>query len=121
MSGKSAGRVSEATTAAVKHPARDLGYRPTAPARRLRSRTAAAKPAARELGCRPNAAARALRSGTAAAVGLVVSDVTHPFCGKTLRGAQRAAWEAGHVVVLIDDAYGAAWGDQSVELLRTGA
>ena len=37
--------------------------------------------AARELGYRPNAAARALRSGTASAVGLVVSDVTHPFFG----------------------------------------
>ena len=96
MSGKSAGRVSEATADAVRRAARDLGYR-------------------------PNAAARALRSGTAAAVGLVVSDVTHPFFGLTLRGAQQAAWKAGHVVVLIDDAYGAAWGDQSVELLRTGA
>jgi DNA-binding LacI/PurR family transcriptional regulator len=51
---------------------------------------------------------------------MVVSDVTHPFFGRTLRGAQRAAWEAGHVVVLIDDFYGAAWGDESVETLRAG-
>jgi DNA-binding LacI/PurR family transcriptional regulator len=96
MSGKAAGRVSEATADAVRRAARDLGYR-------------------------PNAAARALRSGTASAVGLVVSDVTHPFFGLTLRGAQRAAWEADHVVVLIDDAYGAAWGDGSVEALRAGS
>jgi DNA-binding LacI/PurR family transcriptional regulator len=77
--------------------------------------------AAAELGYRPNAAARALRSGTASAVGLVVSDVTHPFFGPTLRGAQRAAYEAGHVVVLIDDNYGDAWSDSSIELLREGA
>jgi len=96
LSGKAAGRISETTAAEVRRCARELGYR-------------------------PNAAARALRSGSASAVGLVVSDVTHPFFGRTLRGAQRAAWEAGHVVVLIDDAYGAAWGDGSVEALRDGA
>jgi DNA-binding LacI/PurR family transcriptional regulator len=96
MSGKGAGRISAATTEAVQRAARELGYR-------------------------PNAAARALRSGAAAAVGLVVSDVTHPFFGRTLRGAQRAAWEAGHIVVLIDDFYGAAWGDGSVEALRAGS
>ena len=95
MSGKSAGRISDATAESVRRCARELGYR-------------------------PNVAARALRSGAASAVGLVVSDVTHPFFGLTLRGAQRAAWEAGHVVVLIDDAYGAAWGDGSVEALRAG-
>ena len=96
LSGKAPGRVSPATADAVRDAARQLGYR-------------------------PNAAARALRSGTASAVGLVVSDVTHPFFGPTLRGAQRAAHQAGHVVVLIDDNYGAAWGDSSVELLREGA
>ncbi|WP_414641169.1 LacI family DNA-binding transcriptional regulator [Baekduia sp.] len=95
FSGKAVGRVSETTAEAVRRAARDLGYR-------------------------PNAAARALRSGTAAAVGLVVRDVTHPFFGRTLRGAHRAAWEVGHVVVLIDDNYGNAWGDGSVEALRDG-
>lgn len=95
LSGKAAGRISDATAESVRRCARDLGYR-------------------------PNVAARALRSGAASAVGLVVSDVTHPFFGKTLRGAQRAAWEAGHVVVLIDDAYGEAWGDGSIERLRAG-
>jgi DNA-binding LacI/PurR family transcriptional regulator len=96
MSGKAAGRISEATADQVRRAAKKLGYR-------------------------PNTAARALRSGTASAVGLVVSDVTHPFFGRTLRGAQKAAWDADHVVVLIDDGYGAAWGDGSVETLRTGS
>ena len=95
LSGKAAGRISDTTAENVRRCARELGYR-------------------------PNVAARALRSGSAAAIGLVVADVTHPFFGKTLRGAQRAAWEAGHVVVLIDDAYGEAWGDGSVERLRAG-
>ncbi|MCW2983465.1 MAG: LacI family transcriptional regulator [Conexibacter sp.] len=95
LSGKAPGRVSEATAAAVRAAARELGYR-------------------------PNAAARALRSGTASAVGLVVRDVTHPFFGRTLRGAQQAAREAGHVVVLIDDNYGEQGRDSSVEALSEG-
>jgi DNA-binding LacI/PurR family transcriptional regulator len=93
LSGKAVGRISEPTAEAVRRAARDLGYR-------------------------PNAAARALRSGSAAAVGLVVRDVTHPFFGRTLRGAQRAAREMGHVVVLIDD--GAAVADGAAEILREG-
>src|SRR5438874_13266445 len=58
LSGKAPGRVSVATAAAVRLAAQELGYR-------------------------PNAAARALRSGAASAVGLVVRDVTHPFFGLT--------------------------------------
>jgi DNA-binding LacI/PurR family transcriptional regulator len=96
LSGKGSGRVSEATQDAVRAAAKELGYR-------------------------PNAAARALRSGTASAVGLVVRDVTHPFFGRTLRGAQRAAREAGHVVVLIDDNYGAEGKSSSAVALAEGA
>jgi DNA-binding LacI/PurR family transcriptional regulator len=96
LSGKGPGRVSEATADAVRTAARELGYR-------------------------PNAAARALRSGTASAVGLVVRDVTHPFFGRTLRGAQQAAREAGHVVVLIDDNYGEQGRDSSAAALSEGS
>lgn len=95
LSGKAPGRVSDATADAVRAAARELGYR-------------------------PNAAARALRSGTASAVGLVVRDVTHPFFGRTLRGAQQAASEAGHVVVLIQDDYAGGGGDSSVQALPEG-
>jgi DNA-binding LacI/PurR family transcriptional regulator len=95
LSGKAAGRISAGTAEAVQRAAQELGYR-------------------------PNAAARALRSGVAATVGLVVADVTHPFFGLTLRGAHRAALRAGHVVVLIDDAYGST-GEASVEALHRGA
>jgi LacI family transcriptional regulator, repressor for deo operon, udp, cdd, tsx, nupC, and nupG len=77
LSGKSAGRISARTEEAVRRAAEDLGYR-------------------------PNVAARALRTGAARAVGLVVPDVTHPFFGKTMRGAQEAAWSAGYSVALVD-------------------
>ena len=77
LSGKSAGRISARTEAAVRRAAEELGYR-------------------------PNMAARALRTGAARSVGLVVPDVTHPFFGLTMRGAQEAAWSAGYAVALVD-------------------
>jgi DNA-binding LacI/PurR family transcriptional regulator len=77
LSGKGQGRISARTEEAVRRAAEDLGYR-------------------------PNVAARALRTGAARSVGLVVPDVTHPFFGKTMRGAQEAAWTAGYSVALVD-------------------
>ena len=77
LSGKSRGRISARTEEAVRRCAEELGYR-------------------------PNVAARALRTGAARSVGLVVPDVTHPFFGKTMRGAQEAAWTAGYAVALVD-------------------
>ena len=77
LSGKSAGRISAKTEEAVRRAAEELGYR-------------------------PNVAARALRTGAARSVGLVVPDVTHPFFGLTMRGAQEAAWSAGYAVALVD-------------------
>ena len=95
LSGKAAGRISDATAEAVQRAARELGYRPHAAAAR----------------CAP---------GISATVGLVVADVTHPFFGLTLRGAHNAAREAGHVVVLIDDDYGTR-GETAIETLQHGA
>ena len=66
LSGKAAGRISARTEEAVKAAAKELGYR-------------------------PNVAARALRTGVARSVALVVPDITNPFFGRVLRGAQRAA------------------------------
>ena len=70
MSGKARGRVSAETEKVVRRAAADLGYR-------------------------PNAAARALRTGAARSVALIVPDVTNPFFGHVMRGAQAAAWTAG--------------------------
>ncbi len=95
FSGKASGRVSERTAEAVRQAARELGYR-------------------------PNVAARALRSGAARVIGLLVPDSVHPFFGFVLRGAQRAAWDAGYAVALIDAGRGAAWEEGSAEALSHG-
>ncbi len=95
LSGKSAGRISARTEAAVRKAAEELGYR-------------------------PNAAARALRTGTARTIGLVVTDVTHPFFGPVLRGAQVAAWRAGYAVALVDVANDPEHELESFEALRAG-
>ncbi len=95
LSGKARGRVSADKAAAVRRAAEELGYR-------------------------PNAAARALRLGAARSVCLVVPDVTHPYFGQVMRGAQAAAWEAGYAVLLVDTANDRAWEASSYEALRGG-
>jgi DNA-binding LacI/PurR family transcriptional regulator len=95
LSGKSAGRISAKTEAAVREAVEELGYR-------------------------PNVAARALRTGTARTVGLVVTDVTHPFFSPVLRGAQIAAWRAGYAVALVDAANDPDRERESFEALRAG-
>jgi DNA-binding LacI/PurR family transcriptional regulator len=95
LSGKSAGRISARTEAAVRQAADELGYR-------------------------LNIAARALRTGTARTVAMVVTDVTHPFFGPVLRGAQAAAWRAGYAVTLVDVANDPDRELASFEALRAG-
>jgi DNA-binding LacI/PurR family transcriptional regulator len=95
LSGKSAGRISARTEEAVRRAAEELGYR-------------------------PNVAARALRTGAARTVGLVVTDVTHPFFGFVLRGAQVAAWRADYAVALVDVANDPDREMASFEALRAG-
>jgi DNA-binding LacI/PurR family transcriptional regulator len=95
LSGKAPGRISARTEAAVRQAAEELGYR-------------------------PNAAARTLRTGTARTVGMVVTDVTHPFFGPVLRGAQAAAWRAGYAVALVDVANDPDRERASFEALRAG-
>ncbi len=89
LSGKARGRISARTEEAVRAAAAELGYR-------------------------PNVAARALRTGVARSVALVVPDITNPFFGRVLRGAQRAAQEAGYTVVLVDIGNNRAWEAASV-------
>jgi DNA-binding LacI/PurR family transcriptional regulator len=95
FSGKGRGRVSEATAERVRRVARELGYR-------------------------PNAAAQALRLGASRAVALLVPDMTNPFFARVLRGAQRAAAEAGYIVILVDTQNDRHWESQSFEALRAG-
>jgi DNA-binding LacI/PurR family transcriptional regulator len=93
LSGKGRGRISGRTEDAVRRAAEELGYR-------------------------TNIAARALRTGTARAVGLVVPDVTHPFFGRVLRGAQEVAWREGYAVVLADAGNDRQWELASLAALR---
>ncbi len=95
LSGKGRGRISAATEEAVRTAAADLGYR-------------------------PNVAARTLRTGVARTVGLVVPDITNPFFGRMMRGAQRAAQQAGYTVVLVDAGGNRAWEAESVQALLAG-
>jgi DNA-binding LacI/PurR family transcriptional regulator len=95
FSGKGQGRVSETTQEEVRRVARELGYR-------------------------PNVAAQALRLGSSRAVALIVPDITNPFFARVLRGAQRAAADAGYTVVLVDTANDRRWEAQSFEALRAG-
>ena len=95
FSGKAPGRISGRTEALVRAAAEELGYR-------------------------PNAAARALKTGAARTVALVVPDVTNPFFGGLLRGAQTAARAASYAVALIDTNNDRDWGFASAEALRAG-
>jgi len=95
LSGKSRGRISARTEEAVRRAAEELCYR-------------------------PNEAARALRTGATRSVGFVVPDVTHPFFGRTMRGAQEAAATAGYAVTLVDVPLDGDWGLAPVEALREG-
>jgi DNA-binding LacI/PurR family transcriptional regulator len=95
LSGKARGRISARTEEAVRAAAVELGYR-------------------------PNVAARALRTGVARSVALVVPDITNPFFGRVLRGAQRAAQRAGYTVVLVDIGNNRAWEAASLQALLAG-
>ncbi len=63
---------------------------------------------------------QALRTGASRAVALLVPDMTNPFFSRVLRGAQRAAAEAGYVVILVDTQNDRHWESQSFEALRAG-
>ncbi len=93
FSGKGTGRVSAATAEAVRAAATQLGYR-------------------------PNAIARSLKTGAAGAVCLAVPDVTNPFFGPMLRGAGRAAARAGLAVALVDSENEDTWEHATVQGLR---
>lgn len=75
--------------------------------------------AAAELGYRPNAIARGLRSGRSQTIGFV-SDViaTTPFAGAMIVGAQEAAWAAGKLLLLINTGRDPAIEARGFELLH---
>lgn len=58
--------------------------------------------AAQKLGYRPNVIARFLRSKRSHTVGVMVSDITDPFCIPILRGIDDALYHASYLPILVD-------------------
>jgi LacI family transcriptional regulator len=57
---------------------------------------------ARKLGYRPNQLARSLRSQRNHTVGVMVFDITDPFCTPILRGIESTLYQANYVPILAD-------------------
>jgi DNA-binding LacI/PurR family transcriptional regulator len=57
---------------------------------------------ARRLGYRPNPLARSLRSQRSNIVGVMVFDITDPFCTPILRGLENALYQASYLSLLAD-------------------
>ena len=58
--------------------------------------------AAKKLGYRPNVIARFLRSKRNHTVGVMVFDITDPFCTPILRGIENALYQASYLPILTD-------------------
>jgi LacI family transcriptional regulator len=58
--------------------------------------------AARRLGYRPNPLARSLRNQRSNIVGVMVFDITDPFCTPILRGLENALYQANYLSLLAD-------------------
>jgi LacI family transcriptional regulator len=58
--------------------------------------------AAEKLGYRPNQFARSLRSRRSHAVGVMVFDMTDPYCTLVLRGIENALYQASYLPILTD-------------------
>lgn len=101
----------EAVKAGITDVAREAGVTPAIvsrvlngdPTLQIRSATRErVVQAARKLDYVPSHAARALRHSRAGAIGLAVHDLANPVYGEIIIGAQRAAAEAGYVLLLAD-------------------
>ena len=58
--------------------------------------------AAKKLGYRPNVMARFLRSKRTHSVGVILFDITDPFCTPILRGIENSLYQASYVPILAD-------------------
>ncbi|WP_165362779.1 LacI family DNA-binding transcriptional regulator [Promicromonospora panici] len=74
--------------------------------------------AAAELGYRANPMARALPTGRTQTLGLIVTDFTNPVYFDLVRGAERAAAEAGYTMVLAESQESGAAESNAVERVR---
>src|SRR5213595_3624666 len=58
--------------------------------------------AAKKLGYRPNLFARSLRSKRSHTVGVMIFDMTDPFCTLVLRGIENSLYQASYLPILTD-------------------
>ncbi|MBP8947251.1 MAG: LacI family DNA-binding transcriptional regulator [Candidatus Promineofilum sp.] len=74
--------------------------------------------AVKELGYRPNAIARGLRSAKTSTIGFISDEVaTSPFAGEIIRGAQDRAWEDEMLLLLVNTGGNQAMKRAAVETL----
>ncbi len=81
----------------------------------LRSRV---QRAAAEVGYHPNRHARGLAGGKSGMLGVTVPDITNPFFPPVLRALDRAAWQQGRSLLLVDTAEDVGREEAAVERLR---
>ena len=60
------------------------------------------KRVAKQLGYRPNLFARSLRSNRSQTLGVVVFDITDPYCTQILRGIEESLYPSGYLPILTD-------------------
>lgn len=75
------------------------------------------KRAAKELGYRPNLFARSLRINRSQTLGVVVFDITDPYCTQILRGIEDSLYPTGYLPILTDIQNKRATFQRCVELL----
>ncbi|MBP6996737.1 MAG: LacI family DNA-binding transcriptional regulator [Phycicoccus sp.] len=104
--------VSASVVSRVLNEAADLRVRPETRARILQ--------ALRDLDYAPNHAARGLRLGQSSTIGLVVPSLANAYFAELLRGAEVAAEESGHAVLLARAERVGEGGDYLRRLVREG-
>lgn len=100
------------STATIRDVAKNSGFSPTtvsivlnnAPLARYIPETTKKKieVAAKKLGYRPNLFARSLRSKRSHTVGVMVLDMTDPYCTLILRGIENSLFQSGYLPILTD-------------------
>ena len=105
-------RLKTSTATTIRDVAKSSGFSPTtvsivlnnAPLARYIPQTTKKKieVAAKKLGYRPNLFARSLRSKRSHTVGVMVLDMTDPYCTLILRGIENSLFQSGYLPILTD-------------------
>ena len=72
---------------------------------------------AKKLGYRPNVFARSLRSKRSSTVGVIVFDITDPYCTQILRGIELSLYHSSYVPILADAQNDGARFERYLEML----